>query len=252
MDQERYDLVFSGDLVPGFELSQVKLNLQGLFRIDKVKVEQLFAGRPTVLKKGLDLDAATKYRTAMKKAGARLELVANAGSGVSGDSPAPEKAGSTISEAVEPRPGISSKGEGTSPKWSSELGAQPLPPKTPRPAIEAPDFGIAAPGANLLNPDETPKVVPVSIDLEGLAVVEQTGNLLRPEERGAPPAAKVRAPEFDVMPPGSDLNPSDKLPLPELELDLSGFELAPPGARLEPPKAEAPKPPAVDHLTLQK
>ncbi len=246
MDQERYDLVFSGDLVSGFELAQVKRNLQALFRIDESKVEQLFSGKSTVLKRGLDLDAATKYRTAMKKAGACLELIAAV---------VQAKDESSADAGMAAKPVLASKAreEETRPQWSSELGAQPLVSKVPRPMIQAPDFGIAAPGEDLLAPEEKSRVVPVKVDLKDLAVVESGGDLLSPEEKIVPPASPVQTPEFDVMPAGSDmLNSADRPELLELHLDLSGFELAPVGTRLGPPRKEAPKPPAIDHLTLQK
>ena len=75
MNEERFDLVFSGELVAGFDVAQVKKNIQALFRIDDAKVLVLFSGKPIALRKGLDADAANKYRVAMKKAGARVDVV---------------------------------------------------------------------------------------------------------------------------------------------------------------------------------
>ncbi len=255
MDQERYDLVFSGELVAGFDLPQVKRNLQVLFRIDESKVEQLFSGKATILKKSLDLDAAAKYRTAMKKAGARLELTVSAES-----TPSENKA--TVVKTARPAPpgtvgkqsrGPEVQGEQPLPKWSSEPGAQPPAPNAPRPVIQAPDFGIAAVGVNLLAPDERPRVSPVKIDLKDLVLVEQGGDLLRPEEKRALATPPVQTPEFYVMPLGSDmLDPSDMPIHQSPNLDLSMFELAPAGVRLSPLPKDAPKPPPIDHLTLKK
>ena len=77
MSDERYNLVFKGELVKSFELAQVKQNISKLFKVDGAKLEALFSGKAVVLKKNLDFDTATKYRVAIKKAGARVDLVEN-------------------------------------------------------------------------------------------------------------------------------------------------------------------------------
>jgi len=74
-DQEIFDLVFKGELVKGAELGTVKSNIGKLFKMAPEKVEALFSGKAITLKKGLDFDAANRYRVAIKKAGARVDLV---------------------------------------------------------------------------------------------------------------------------------------------------------------------------------
>ncbi|KTC37837.1 hypothetical protein AO269_14230 [Pseudomonas putida] len=57
-----YEIVFSGECVPGASLDQVKSNLATLFKADAQRIELLFSGRRLVLKNNLDAQAAEKYR----------------------------------------------------------------------------------------------------------------------------------------------------------------------------------------------
>ena len=240
MNDERYDLMFSGELVPGFELAQVKHNLQQLFRLDEQKINALFSGKSIPLKKGVDADAANKYRVAMKKAGARVDLVL-----VVEPTPAP----------VKPKPSAPSQptaGFGPDDKLTTALGAQPLPAKTQRAPIDAPNFGLSAPGADLLSPDERSSVEPLDLDLSHLSVAPQQGHLLDEDERVILPGIAVTVPDLDVAAAGSDLlKPEERETVLPLKLDLSHLSVAKPGERLGPVSPPAPPPPNVDHLKLK-
>lgn len=243
MTHERYDLIFSGELVPGFELAQVKKNLQQLFRLDEPKVNALFSGKSIPLKKGVDPEAANKYRVAMKKAGARVDLVLVRDMPASAPSaPPPQQA--TPSRSPEP----AAKENGL----ATVLGAQPIPPKTSRPPISAPDFGLSPPGAELLHADEKMSVDAVDVDISHLSVTPQEGNLVKEEELEKLPGIAVTVPELDVAAVGSDLlKPDERESVQSLELDLSHLSLAGVGARLGPASPPAPPPPDVNHLKLQ-
>jgi hypothetical protein len=246
MNEERYDLVFSGELVPGFELPQVKKNLQQLFRLDEAKVNALFSGKAIPLKKGVDADAANKYRVAMKKAGARVDLVlvseAASAAPVKPQSPPPPQP-----QPVAPvAPAAKESG------LTTVLGAQPLPPKTARPSIEAPNFGLSAPGAELLRPDERVEAEPVSVDISHLSVAPQEGNLVKEDEFEILPGIAVTVPDLDVAAVGADLlKPDERENVQPLELDLSHLTLGRVGERLGPAAPPAPPPPNVDHLKLK-
>lgn len=250
METDKYDLIFTGELVPGKDLAEVKHNLRALFRIDETKVDLLFSGRDTVLKKGLDADAANKYRVAIKKAGARIQLVSSAPAAGVISTPAkasapPEKASSLplaeVSEESAPETSI-----------ATELGAQPTKPKEPRPSIQAPDLPLAEPGADLLRAEERVVPQPVQVDLSGLSVAPQDGNLVRNDELNRPEPVAIDVPDYDVAPPGSDvLKPEERAQQVSLDLDLSGLDLADPGSRLAPEKPPAPPSPNVDHIKLQ-
>jgi len=71
----RYEIVFSGELVAGFDGQQVRVNLCQLFKTDAARIEALFFRQRTVIKKGLDQTSAEKYRAALQRAGALIEVV---------------------------------------------------------------------------------------------------------------------------------------------------------------------------------
>ncbi|WP_017902797.1 hypothetical protein [Pseudomonas asplenii] len=71
-----YEIVFSGELLPGASVEQVRSNLARLFQADTQRIELLFSGRRLVLKNQLDAAAAEKYRATLERAGARVEVLA--------------------------------------------------------------------------------------------------------------------------------------------------------------------------------
>jgi hypothetical protein len=70
-----YEIVFSGQVIPGAQPERVQANLGKLFQADAQRVALLFSGRRLVLKNNLDLEAAQKYRSTLERAGALVELV---------------------------------------------------------------------------------------------------------------------------------------------------------------------------------
>lgn len=71
----RYEIAFSGQLVPGAQLEPVKANLAKLFQADAQRIAQLFSGRRIVIKNNLDAAGAEKYRVTLERAGALVEVV---------------------------------------------------------------------------------------------------------------------------------------------------------------------------------
>src|SRR5690606_26150701 len=70
----QFDIIFPGDTVFGQQLADVKLRLQQLFKSDAAKIDALFTGRPVPLKRDLDESTANKYRDALLKAGAMVDI----------------------------------------------------------------------------------------------------------------------------------------------------------------------------------
>ena len=70
MSSQLYRIVFDGEINRGSTLAQVKLDLAAMFQADAEVIDQLFTGRPIVLKQGLDAEAAIQYVSAMSRAGA--------------------------------------------------------------------------------------------------------------------------------------------------------------------------------------
>lgn len=256
MDKERFDLIFCGDLVPGFELAQVKKNLQSLFRIDESKVEVLFSGKAIPLKKALDSDTANKYRAALIKAGADVS-VAQADSDMTSADRQPQIARRTEPVAGQEedtsRPGVVDQ----SPLRDVEplatvLGAQPIAVPTPRQNIDAPDFGIAEVGADMLQAHERRSLAAVEVDISSLSVRPQEGNLVDASEVARLTPTNVAIPDYQVASVGADiLKPDERRNVQPLNLDVSNIQLADVGADMAPPKPAPPPAPNVDHLELK-
>lgn len=239
MQQEQYDLVFVGELAKGFELAQVKRNLQSLFRLDSTKIDKLFSGREVTLKKGVSLEAANNYRVAMKKAGALINLVESTPSD------------SSAQEARTPRTSTPTSTPTSTSTVETLLGAQPARPAEVRASIEAPDYDIANLGTELLEPHERPRTAPVSVDISALSVKEPAGNLVDPQELTRPAPVSVAVPELDLAPPGSDvLKESERKKVAEVSVDLSGLSVAEPGTRLSAERKDNATAPNVDHIRL--
>lgn len=71
-----YEVVFSGQLVPGADMALVQSNLGRLFQADPKRIAMMFSGRRLVIKNNLDEASAEKYRATLERAGAVVEIVA--------------------------------------------------------------------------------------------------------------------------------------------------------------------------------
>lgn len=73
-DSQRYQVIFSGEILPDQDLGQVKRAIAQLFKKELSEIERFFSGEPVIVKSGVDQVTAKKYEAAFKKAGARCEL----------------------------------------------------------------------------------------------------------------------------------------------------------------------------------
>ncbi len=266
MSEEKYDLVFKGQLVKSVELNVAKRNLAALFKITPEKTEALFSGKPVVLKRNLDADAANKYRVAIKKAGALVDLVLSKppekkqpeqprGKAVfmARDIDSPTSQG----EPEETRP-QSDTIEYTAPVKPVPAGPEkkvvqeekPV-PNVARVQSGPATFSLAPAGAELLSASEK-KVVPApDIDVSSYTLKPEGGTLLNPEEYAADLPFAVEISDIDLAPAGADvLTEDERKPDVVADVDTSGLSLAEPGVRLAPPKPEPPRAPDVSSLSL--
>ena len=153
---ERYRLVFQGEVLDGQHAAVVKKKLGEGLKIASERLDALFSGKPVVIRKEVDTDEAARYQAAFKKAGARLRAmpVAKAVGG-----PAPQSSAGT--EAVFD---VAPVGELLRPEERHTVApvkvrtdhlsfAPPDAPPSPTPApvleIDAPDWPLAPPGEPL-------------------------------------------------------------------------------------------------------
>jgi pyruvate/2-oxoglutarate dehydrogenase complex dihydrolipoamide acyltransferase (E2) component len=209
MTTPEFDIIFRGDIVLGHQLADVKLKLQQLFKVDAAKVDSLFTGRPVPLKRKLDEATANKYREVLFKAGAQVEL-------------SPSQASATPN-TVRPEAAPSQ------PAGAAAVAAS----TTAAPSSSGPQWTLAPVGADLLPAAMRPAApAPVSVDISGLSVRDQTGNILDAAERQPDPVPQVDVPNLDVAELGATLADENHLPLPMVEIDLDDWEIADLGADL--------------------
>ncbi|NWA23679.1 hypothetical protein HX882_01595 [Pseudomonas gingeri] len=137
-----YEIVFSGESLPGASPDQVRSNLARLFQADAQRIELLFSGRRLVLKSNLDGAAAEKYRATIERAGALVTVV---------EMPVEEIEMTAL---------------------ASVPGGAPVAPRDAYMAafsgVDAPDFGIAEVGSDMQ--DAKPEPVALALDLSAFSV----------------------------------------------------------------------------------
>jgi membrane associated rhomboid family serine protease len=70
MGEKYYRIVFKGELAYGFALEETRTNLKRLCGYDDSALDNLFSGKPAVLKRNLSLERAQKYKAALDQTGA--------------------------------------------------------------------------------------------------------------------------------------------------------------------------------------
>ncbi len=220
MADQKFDIVFRGDIVIGKPLTQVKKNLAHLFKIPPEKVGALFSGKSVVLKKGVDAATAKKYQTVLTKAGAVTSVVAQAAEGQSekprtrkltiaplGVNIAPRSASNTKTDqpvAIDTS-GISLKAQSGNLVDAGEVTAEEAE------QVELPTWDVADVGSDIGDGSQQAETSPLPVP--DFDVAEAGAQMGQAKEVTA--AIDVSKVDFDVAPAGSDMGEkkSDKKPL---------------------------------------
>ncbi|HEY7772857.1 MAG TPA: hypothetical protein VIC26_06735 [Marinagarivorans sp.] len=270
MQSEKFDLVFSGQVLPRQEVSVVKANMAALFKASSAQIDALFSGKTVVLKRNLDLAAANRYRVAIKKAGARVDLVkAGAAQTAAAKAPAPQaqpashdtataraKAPERAPAALSESPAAASPAAGNLQAAAqfelAEVGAHLSDGvASDVPLVDAPDFEVFNPGSDLLTEAEKNTFVAKEVDTSSLSLRDNDGNLLDEGEWQSELPVIVADLDADILPAGADLltdgerKPLEKASVADLDLDV-----APAGERLQPERVQSAQAPNVDHIRL--
>lgn len=158
-----YEIAFSGQLLPGARLEQVEANLTRLFQADAQRIALLFSGRRIVIKQNLDYDAVEKYRLAMERAGAQVEV-----------KPMPVDVEEIELAPPPPTPPAASTAAAPSASNASPAALKVTPRDEYMAAfadVEAPDFGIAPVGVDLQDAHPEPEAPRVDLSQFSLAPV---------------------------------------------------------------------------------
>jgi hypothetical protein len=236
---ELYSVIFRGNILPGQQLPEVKARLAQLLKLDDSKLASVFSGKPVLIRKDCDLATAEKVKAALAKAGADAEIKpANPAAPVSPAStssstaasaqPAPTAPAGTLKVApVGPvmteaeraalrKPPVQVKVDhiALEKRASNFLLADDKPAKARRAEIQAPDFGVAPPGADLLKPEEKRVNEERELDLGGLSLAEVGADILPEDQKQPPLILAIEELDVDLAPAGSDLGQIRKAPPP--------------------------------------
>lgn len=235
MSNQDFDIIFRGDIVFGHQLADVKLRLQQLFKADAAKVDALFSGRPVPLKRGLDLASAEKYKEALTRAGAKVDIVTagetkpvSAPVARPASPPAVTPAPLSLAQRLEQQAAAAEKEAAEKAAVKLEKEARDQAARAAAPTAAQSNWSLAPVGTDLLQPTERATETPVVVDISGLSLrPAEAGNILDANEQPPEVLATVIAPSFDVAEAGADLIRADeKMDLPLLEIELEDWGLA--------------------------
>ncbi len=97
MSEVRYNVDFSGRIIPGWDLDEVKANVAKLLKADEDTVYKLFSGKRFVIKKNVDHQTALKINNILKDAGADCVISPTQNGSATAPPPLPAQ-----SESVQP------------------------------------------------------------------------------------------------------------------------------------------------------
>ena len=266
MSDEKYDVVFRGQLAKGFSIDDAKKNIGALFKLPALKVEALFSGKRVVIKKNIDCEAASKYRVAIKKAGGLVEII---------EREARTKASSQRKAVfnVGANDVSSREGSAKSPSAPAQgLVKKPVNEKTASTSISSgsipvaassgvnvesskghQSFELAAVGADVLRESER-KVEEVStIDLSAYSLSKTEGHLVESQELRRPEVKEVHLDEsISLSEPGQNLVREGEIQREvPVAVNVTDISLAEPGAQLGLAKEEIKIDVKIDHLSLE-
>ncbi len=164
---QNFDIYFRGELLPEADPQVARAGLAKMFRLDEAGVERLFSGKPKRIKRGADVDKASRYRAAFREVGALIEVVPEGGAAPAPLAPAKvAQPLQDVADLPEERPN------------ALEAAFELLPPRTGSledcaPQVEARPIGdtswmaLDEPGVDLVEPEPQPQV---EYDTSGLSM----------------------------------------------------------------------------------
>ncbi len=280
MSDERFNVVFRGDIVPGQTLPDVKVRFAQVFRLEADKVDAYFSGKPMVLKKECDRATAEKFKAVLQQAGALVDIK-NADAAAAAPRPAPVRPAPVAAPVVTPV--VTPVPVAAAPAPAPQAQETPKsPPQQPQPSGEE-SWSLSARGADLLKPEERVEPEPVKVNIDYIQVAKRNPfatDMEEPLEASrdvAPPPLDLSAYQLsqtggslveyqEFVPREIDLSEltldavgammvseDDLLPMAAVEVDISGLDMAPAGGDLGQIKAPPPPPPpSTEHLSVDK
>lgn len=166
MSEQRYEVVFRGDVVPGQSIVDVKGRLVELFNAEPSRIDNMFSGRPVVIKRNVDQTTARRYQDSLRKAGAVVEI-----RNFAADTEVPVS------------------------QLESDI------PPSPAPELPDPSVDVAPVGADVLTAEYRRDYTPADIDTSHLSIAETGADVLQENERRVIPDREVDTSHLSVAKP---------------------------------------------------
>ncbi|MFT4769510.1 MAG: hypothetical protein ACI8RN_002655 [Glaciecola sp.] len=242
-NNERYDIAFAGECLEGHDPMAVRKAIGALFKADEATVERLFSGTRQRIKRDCDKSTALKYQKSLAAAGAKAIVTRASVSDPMVSAPAVAAPITTDTGQTETgelellpdgsdvlRPDERSKHEEVALDLShltlAETGDRLSEKATGvGPVINAPDFDVAEPGAQIGEDNEfVPPPPPDTSALNLAPVGENLSDIASAEAL----TASVNIDHLDIAEAGSDLLKADERKISTAEApDTSHLTLTP-------------------------
>jgi len=217
MNEALFDIVFKGKFSREIDKNKAILHFSKLFKMPTTKAELFFNGKPRVLKESLNLEKASHFRAALKKAGLRVSLVKQVSEELQSSSQV-----LTMSEAgvvIINKPFIPPKHFDTGQFELDELGVE-IVHAEPIEALEF-DLGeleIDELGAQIIEKEHVPEP---NFDVADITI-EEVGAIFA--EKPDVPEPEFDLSDIDIDEVGAILMEKEKIPEPDINIDA--IELA--------------------------
>lgn len=199
---EKYRLVFRGEILEGQHRAVVKRRLMELMKLTEAQSEKLFSGSPVTVKRDVDKKTATRYQMLFKQAGGQLQVLAQhtaEASAQDSSAAASDTAVASKNTVAGAQPADAGGAAVEAASFTVQTAYLP-PPAEPQAEIDAPDYDIAAVGVNLVDEAEEDAVIVPEVHFE---LAEVGVDIL--SERSAAVVADVRDVDFDLADVGVNL-----------------------------------------------
>ena len=168
MSEQHFEVVFRGDVEPGRSVMDVKEGLAKLFKADPARIEQMFSGKPVVIKGNLDEETALHYQSSLQKVGAVVEIRSN--------QPAGSAAQNSNIQGEDPQD------DSLEDKNSSQSDTPNSQESDPLEDFDF-DFDVAPVGADVLPDGHKKEFVPADVDTSHLTVSETGSDVLEKKDQ---------------------------------------------------------------------
>lgn len=203
MQPKLYNLIFRGEITGQYNQETVIRNLAVLFKKDPQSMAKLFTGEKFTLSRDLGLEAARKYQTLLKKAGAIVSLDEQGSGPAKGAAPIPQRTDKTTTKIA----GAAADSMNRETTITGERG------------IDHTGLSMSEPGVTIIEPITVPEPVintdTFSLSPAGATLVEQHKQPVFDKTIG----------QFGLAPPGEML--SKEKPPQKADIDTSRLSLDP-------------------------